>query len=668
MKFLSLLFVLLLLAFAELKAESLFTPTEESYLASKGPIKMCVDPTWEPIEKIDEQGSHVGMAAEYIAAVKKASGLQIELYPTKTWKEALLAAQNRNCDIFSAVAKTPERSTYMLFTTPYLEIPSVVIGTKGTDFVSDLRLITQERIGINEGYATVELLKQKYPGINLIEVKDTPTGLLLLEGGQLDYFVDFISSGSFYIAKQGHQNLQIVGSTGITLNLSLASRKDEPLLREILQKAIDHVPKEIEEQIFLNSVRIQVQTATDYGPLITTLLMALAIILAVIFWNRSLQKEVRRRKEAEERALEAIRTKDRFFSIIAHDLRGPIGNIAVVFQMIAEQNSPLEQELLESLQKSTMSLHQLLDDLLSWSNNQSGRLELKQQSFNIHQTLTEVAQLMQGAASLKNIEIRLDPQHACHAFADKNMIGTVIRNLLGNAIKFTPIGGKITIGCEPHKKKVRVTVSDTGVGFNEKTAKNLLSLTHHTTSPGTDNEMGSGLGLVLCKDFLERNGSKIQFSSIPGKGSHFWFDLPQSESMPRQLSTDERQLLIRRYQRVLVVEDDLLNLKTTSHALRSLGFHFGVAHDGLTAIEMAKQETFDLILMDIDLPKLNGAQSAQIILSEVNPCPTLFALTSFDTQGIEESFGESQFDQVLNKPLQGEKLLELLSELNERPD
>jgi len=172
--------------------ESLFTPDEIEYLKKKGVLKMCVDPLWEPFEKLTEKGEYIGMASSYLEVIKKKTGLNIEIYKTTSWTETVEAAKARKCDFYSLVAKTPEREEYMLYSTPYLVMDNALVAKNDKPFVSNILLIRDKKIGVVDGYATHEMLKKKYPEINLVPVKNPKDGLLKLAAGEIDYMNDFL--------------------------------------------------------------------------------------------------------------------------------------------------------------------------------------------------------------------------------------------------------------------------------------------------------------------------------------------------------------------------------------------------------------------------------------------------------------------------------------------
>jgi two-component system, sensor histidine kinase and response regulator len=225
--------------------------------------------------------------------------------------------------------------------------------------------------------------------------------------------------------------------------------------------------------------------------------------------------------------------KDKLFSIIGHDLRSPLSSIKFTFDMmksgVIEFGDDFFHETLGQLAKTTDEAFILLENLLGWAKSQSGNLPVVPEEFLLNEMVETVARLQKLNLSNKNIELIIDVSESICVYADNQMINTVLRNLLSNAIKFTPNGGKIQIlATETSDKLVQVSVVDSGVGISEENMKRLFNNTNPLKTYGTNNEAGSGLGLILCKDFIEKNGGILNIESKIGIGSTFYFYLPIS--------------------------------------------------------------------------------------------------------------------------------------------
>lgn len=244
--------------------------------------------------------------------------------------------------------------------------------------------------------------------------------------------------------------------------------------------------------------------------------------------------EVYKQKEAIEvqrKELESLNgTKDKFFAIIAHDLKNPFSTVLGLSELLAKEFETFEPDKLkvfiEQIYKYSNNTFNLLENLLQWSMLQTGRMPLRPKLVNINELIAENIELLKGNAQQKEISIESNTIEDGFVFVDVSMITTVIRNLLSNAIKFTDISGAIKIDISKENSMLKISVQDNGVGIPIQDINCLFKIDSNPSSIGTSMEKGTGLGLILCKDFVERNGGKIWVESELGKGTTFYFTIP----------------------------------------------------------------------------------------------------------------------------------------------
>lgn len=235
--------------------------------------------------------------------------------------------------------------------------------------------------------------------------------------------------------------------------------------------------------------------------------------------------EVEIRKKNEQ-LLKLNAEKDKFFSIIAHDLRSPFNTFLGFTEMMAEElySMTLEeiQKIATDMRNSAFNLYRLLENLLEWSMIQRGVTPFNPIKLNLGDLVRENLKTSLDPIRRKSIKLNMQIPESVSLIADPNMIGTVIRNLLSNAIKFTPREGTVTISAvETKTGTIEFTFSDSGIGMSEEMVSSLFDLDSHNNRPGTDGELSTGLGLLLCKEFIEKHGGNISVKSGPGKGSSF---------------------------------------------------------------------------------------------------------------------------------------------------
>lgn len=233
---------------------------------------------------------------------------------------------------------------------------------------------------------------------------------------------------------------------------------------------------------------------------------------------------------ANEKLAELNASKDKFFSIISHDLRSPFSVMLGYSQLIEANFETYGQDkikrLFRKLRVAAERLYVLLENLLTWARIQQGVMENSPRALSIAKLAEEVRELMLSQASQKHIELRNATPTELFAYADYNMIGAVIRNLLSNALKFTPEGGSVTISAQRKDPMIEVMIADNGIGIKEENVPKLFRVDAQYTNTGTAGEKGTGLGLNLCKDLVEQNGGTIRIESEFEKGTQVTFTLP----------------------------------------------------------------------------------------------------------------------------------------------
>ncbi len=261
-----------------------------------------------------------------------------------------------------------------------------------------------------------------------------------------------------------------------------------------------------------------------------SLLMTIIVFpfLFLFLWS-----DIKKRTSVEEELRKSIAAKDKFFAIIAHDLRSPFQGFIGLTELLAANINEFTKEELSTISsdmnRKASSLYVLLENLLEWSHVQRGSMNYSPQSCSLSNIIRHSLEIVSQNANQKNIEIINSAQDSILVYADEKMIDSVLRNLLSNAIKFTPKGGKVVVSSKLlDNTTVEISVADSGIGMSDALRNNLFIIGEKVGREGTDGEKSSGLGLLLCKEFIERNGGNICVKSQKHKGSTFRFTLPLS--------------------------------------------------------------------------------------------------------------------------------------------
>lgn len=234
--------------------------------------------------------------------------------------------------------------------------------------------------------------------------------------------------------------------------------------------------------------------------------------------------------ESEKKLQELNAAKDKLFSIIGHDMKNPIITLLGFSEILAEDYDELsddeKKEYIKTIYETTLNTKKLLENLLNWSRAQSGRMQINLEAISLKTIIKESIELVKSQAEKKNITLNVDMNSSLMVYADKNLLETIIRNLLTNAIKFTGDGGKVSLNTVDENGYVKISVKDTGIGLSKDDVQKLFRIDVNNKEIGNSKEKGTGLGLILCKEFCEKLGGKIWVESELGKGSKFFFTVP----------------------------------------------------------------------------------------------------------------------------------------------
>lgn len=264
--------------------------------------------------------------------------------------------------------------------------------------------------------------------------------------------------------------------------------------------------------------------------LLTVIYSSIFIFLIIKFLHKSYTLERQRAEKIEAQLRELNATKDKLFAIIAHDLRSPFTNILGFSEFLIENVNDIgvaeSEEYLTEINSSAKSTLILLENLLNWAKSQTGQMSFNPEKMIFSDVILEIIKLNKSLAKNKDISLNYFSSDEIEVYADENMLKTILRNLISNAIKFTNSEGHISVLAISKQDHVEITISDDGIGINEESLKELFNIASNKSTLGTAKEKGSGLGLLLCKEFIEEHDGRIWVESEEGKGSNFKFTLP----------------------------------------------------------------------------------------------------------------------------------------------
>ncbi len=355
------------------------------------------------------------------------------------------------------------------------------------------------------------------------ELLGKPLSLIIIQEDNLKSYKTFTMEGKM---KEGFFNVEAKDKNGkpVPMNFSLS-----PMYSNDIIIGFIGLGRDISEQIKIESELREIKENLERQVLERTLQLAEL--------NIQLQKDIEEKKKVEEdlrllneQLAQSNASKDKFFSIVAHDLKAPFQGLLGYSNILLEEYSSLTKaELKEyavSINDITKNIFNLVENLLSWARSQLGRMDFQPITINIKETILKIINVLSHNAIKKNIQLDYDVDDKILVNADEKMLHSIISNLINNAIKFTRDGGFVKVTARLINDFVEVTVQDNGIGISPEDQSKLFRIDTSFRREGTAAEEGTGLGLILCKELIERHNGKIWLESEEGKGATFYFTLP----------------------------------------------------------------------------------------------------------------------------------------------
>ncbi|MDD5015500.1 MAG: transporter substrate-binding domain-containing protein [Atribacterota bacterium] len=292
------------------------TREEKQWLSEHQIIKIAPDPYFPPIEYIDKNGNYIGIASEFMKIIENELGIEFQVVNCQDWDEVLQKAQNREVDMLPAAAQTPQRGNYMLFSSPYLEFPGVIICTKDSGDIKSTEQLYDKTVAIVSGYVWEDFFNLNHPQIKIIPVNSLTEGLRKVSNGDVDAMIGTLPVVIYYIEKEGITNLHVTGETGYYTELSILTRKDWPLLNSIMDKILRKIPDKEKKAILQKWISIERKPIFErrifWVILISIILLSVVIVSIIYAWNGILKKQVRQKtNELKEDIIKRIQVEER---------------------------------------------------------------------------------------------------------------------------------------------------------------------------------------------------------------------------------------------------------------------------------------------------------------------------------------------------------------------
>jgi signal transduction histidine kinase/CheY-like chemotaxis protein len=390
----------------------------------------------------------------------------------------------------------------------------------------------------------------------------------------------------------------------------------------------------------------------------------------ILKYNKNIEAAKKEAQDMAEKAKEANQAKSNFLANMSHEIRTPLNAILGFIDLLKEkEEDPEKLKYINTIQNSSNALLGVINDILDFSKIESGNLFIEKINFNTYDEFNTMTDLFRAKASEKNISLTLHMDHNNMPNAlvsDPLRIKQVIANLLSNAIKFSKNNGRVSLYIEYKNGYLNVAVEDNGIGIPKEKQQDIFKAFSQAESSTTRKYGGTGLGLSISSRLVEMLGGELKLYSNPGVLTRFYFSIPveigeykNNTTMPK---LDTSRL---KGKHILLVEDNKANQMYMTLLLKKFGLTYDIANDGLEAVHAFEQKSYDLILMDENMPNLNGIEATKVILDiEKNKKLThtpIIALTANALKGDRERFIDAGMDEYMTKPVSKAQLLEMFT-------
>ncbi len=391
--------------------------------------------------------------------------------------------------------------------------------------------------------------------------------------------------------------------------------------------------------------------------------------------NSALQK-------AKEEAERSLRIKEAFLANMSHEIRTPMNGIVNMIGLLSDTTLNSQQkEYVQTVQDSSETLLAILNDILDLSKIEAGKMKLQREAVSVSEVFRKLYNLFSYQAAGKNVSFHYHPDPSIPAvlLIDEVRLLQVLSNLTANAIKFTDAGGSVVVRVEEETSKliinypsdnkehlIKVSVEDTGIGISVQDQKGLFKNFSQVDVSASKRYQGTGLGLSIARQLIELMGGEIGVESSTGKGSTFWFTFwaEATDTPPVSTTTATKWVFAEAGPKVLVVDDNAINRRVAQEILQNAGCHVMTADRGEAAIVAVQQQTFDIILMDIQMPGMSGVEATERIRAlDLPRLPPIVAMTAYSMEGDKDKFMTAGLDEYISKPIRPDEMLPKVASL-----
>lgn len=656
---------------------TLFTEQERQWISDHPVVEFAGYPDWQPFESV-HRGKVSGLSLEYLGAISRISGLTFRPVLESDIKQARSALAKGRLDLLPVVTAQNDGTDAgdnpsPMLSAPYFVGTAVIITRESMPTIYDLNLLRGRHVAVREHGVMHRLLTERYPDITLLPMSSPEQELQAVSSGMADAAID-VDALLMPLWRRGYyKNLHISGTANdALLNVRMRVRDDEPELRSIIDKSLASLTAKQTDDMMARWM-----IDSDYGaPSWTVLLrfhstafIGLGAALALLAMLYLFARRDRRR------AMRSERDKALFLATMSHEIRLPTSALLSAVELLrATRLDTHQSKIVDTATTSADALLRLIDNVLDISKLEVNGLKLERLPVNLQKVADEVINVVLHKADEKHIAMHVDLSlKAGHTvMADPTRLQQVLINLLSNAIKFTA-RGSVTLEMMLHTSEgaelpaqLVVRVKDTGIGIAASRRNQLFQAYVQADNSIQRRYGGTGLGLNICRQLIELMGGTIALNSELGQGTTVSFTIPvtivdAADLCPEaQHPSTQARLAVAPIDAanrpsILLVEDHPANRFVIEQQLRSLQCRVFTAENGGTALDMLEQYSFDLVLLDCNLPDIDGYEvTRRVRLREtaLHRHTPVVAMSASSNAVHKMACIECGMDGVLTKPLQ----------------
>ncbi len=689
-----------------------YTQTSPSIekLYQPGIIVIGDDINYPPYSFVDDNGQPAGFNIDIAKAVGKEMGLEVVIRQDR-WEVIRAELEKGEIDAISGMFYTEERALTYGFSSRH-SVSNGDVFTANNNTINSLDELKGKEVVVQTADVYAEYLLQLDLDIRLIEAPTVKEALNMVDNGVYDYAVVLKLPGLYSIRNNNFKNVKPAGLNFLPKEYCMAVRKENEDLLYILNAGL-HILKAsdqyqqihdkwlgvYEERNFSDFLREHRWIIILIGSVIFTLL-ALSVSLRYLISKKtkelqtmneeliasneeivhknkllaSSQTELKARLEKINKQGDIIRFKQNFLANMSHEIRTPLTGVIGMIDILKQtQLTEDQKEYINILRHSGENLREIINQVLDYSKIEAGKLQLRKKEFAFHELEKQAISLFQSlAGDSLTFESTIDPSIPDHIYADKNRLTQIISNLISNAVKFTAKGKirfsaqNLSVESNPEELYIKIAISDTGLGIEEKKQKALFTPFAQIHQSDYRESEGTGLGLSICKELAQLHGGKIGVESHYGKGSTFWFTFKTEKKHLHEAGSQENSSFegsTYKNLRILLVEDKIVNQKVMTLLLSSMGHTIELAENGAVALKKFQPDTFDLILMDIQMPVMDGITATSKLRQKYPQLPPVIGLSANAFEGDREKYMNMGLDEYLTKPMKKEDFTDMLNRI-----